>query len=122
MNIEEQSDFTQSYVAAPREFQGKPLSSYSLGARGLISSLGRGEDSGLLIYFIILYVLSHPREEVQKFTWNIDEGRTSILNWMDALNLSKEDEEKAIALAKEIVKEANKEKVDPIVTSSSGNG
>lgn len=121
MNIDEQADPSESYVAPPRVFRGMELKPYSLGNKMLLAMITREGDPNSFFLFALLYVLTQSRGQVQKEASNKDAVRENVLAWLDGLNLSDADQSRSQDLAIEILQEANKEKVDPIVSASSGN-
>ena len=121
MNIDEQSDPSESYVAPPRVFRGMELKPYSLGNKMLLAMITREGDPNSFFLFSLLYVLTQSRAVVQKAAANKDQIREDVLAWLDVLEMSDADQSAAQDLAIEILQEANKEKVDPIASASSGN-
>lgn len=138
-NIDQEADPAESYVAPPRIFNGKELQSYSDGNKMLLAMITRDGDPDGFFLFALLYVLSEPRAEVQKATANKDQARLDVLKWLDDLRLSHAAEpgfmedgspnplyvpgefEEAQALALTIMRESNKNKVDPVASAAGGN-
>lgn len=145
-NIDEQLEPGESYAAAPRLFRGEEIKPYSDGNKMLLAMITQPGDPDSFFLFSLLYVLTNPRSDVQRITRNKDSAREAVLEWMDDLKLEpgqgekflrndkgepdmdkinpayvSSGQEKAEAMAVEILQEANKGKVDPIASAASGN-
>lgn len=141
-NIDQEADPSESYAAPPRTFSGHDLKPYSLGNKMLLAMITRDGDPDSFFLFAVLYVLTQPRAEVQRDAADKEALREKILSWMDGLSLEPSQgepfldlertqrnpdyvpggQEKAEALAIQILTEANKEKVAPIPSGAAGNG
>lgn len=139
-NIDQELEPSESYVASPRTFKGLEVQPYSLGRKMLLAMITREGDPNSFFLFSLLYVLTHPREEVQRDAADKNALREKILSWLDSLDfapakgdrfltdgkanpdfVSSEDEQ-ALDFATKILQEAAKEKVDPIASGGAGNG
>jgi hypothetical protein len=112
------------FVTAPRQWKGLPLSVYGDGNKMLLAMAASNEDPFRLITYIALYLLTHDRIAMMRATRDRDAFRASVLDWVDGLHLTEEENDAAEALVLEIFKESQIGKVTPIPTGggSEGNG
>ena len=117
------SELNSAFVAGEREFMGQPLAPYTEGSRMLLMQARSDDDSA--VYFVWAFVFLHiqlkkSRKETIKLVWDKVKFREALLDWVS--DKSEEDREKATILVNEILEQAMKGKVEPIITGGgSGN-
>ena len=117
------SELNSAFVSGEREFMGQPLAPYTEGSRMLLMQARSDDDSA--VYFVWAFVFLHiqlkkSRKETIKLVWDKVKFREALLDWVS--DKSEEDREKATILVNEILEQAMKGKVEPIITGGgSGN-
>lgn len=117
------SELNSAFVSGEREFMGQALAPYTEGSRMLLMQARSDDDSA--VYFVWAFVFLHiqlkkNRKETIRLVWDKIKFRENLLDWV--LDKSEEDREKATILVNDILEEAMKGKVEPIISGGvSGN-
>lgn len=114
MNVENELDpGIAGFVKPNREYRGKILHKFAPGWKVLFHQATVSDDksrnSGAWVSIALLFLLSLERAEAQKLAFNREEFRFKALAWFETID---GDIDEAIALAEEILTQAEQTKVE----------
>lgn len=104
-------------------WHGLQLPLYNMSSKLLLQRITIDGDRYGFIAFCVVYILSHPKEEMRKLANNRDAFRNAVYDWADSLKLTDSEEGELIDLVDKILNDSKAGKaqiVDMGDTDSAG--